>query len=107
MQARLGLFFNILFSYRSRHTFHNLYDWIDRIEQVADFPRLVVVGNKCDLTAREVSYQEAFKMAQTVDARYFEGSLLRMCIDTGLMLKIFILSKTYTLCFYQKVYCKR
>ena len=107
MQAGLGLIFKLFFFYRSRHIFQNLYDWLDRIEQVADFPCLVVVGNKCDLQTREVSYQEAFKIAQTVDARYLEGSLLKTCIETGLMLNVFILSENYTFCFYQRVYCKR
>ncbi|XP_075249245.1 uncharacterized protein LOC142341861 isoform X2 [Convolutriloba macropyga] len=64
----------LMYDVSKRATFANLHEWIERIEEVTDFPRLVIIGNKCDMGVREIERREALAISKSIDADYFEGS---------------------------------
>jgi len=77
--------FALVYSITSRRTFESiteLYDSIERVKEVDDFP-VVIIGNKLDMEKeREVSTKEGKECAKRIKASFFETSAkLRVNVD--------------------------
>ena len=67
----------LVFDLNNRTTFDGMMNWLDEIEaSSAKGIPIVIVGNKCDLTTREISSDEAYEFAETKNIPYFETSAL-------------------------------
>jgi small GTP-binding protein len=65
----------LVYSVDSVGSFKDLTRWINFLQETAD-PRLIVAGNKTDLTKRSVSQEEGQQFADSVSARFVETSAL-------------------------------
>jgi GTPase SAR1 family protein len=64
----------LVYSVGSRASFEHLDVFLQAVVRAKDDPQFVLVGNKCDLTAREVSYDEASVLAASLNCSFFETS---------------------------------
>jgi Ras-related protein Rab-6A len=65
----------LVYSIDSLESFENLARWIHFLQNTAD-PRLIVTGNKTDLSTRTVSQQDGQQFAESVKAEFVETSAL-------------------------------
>eukprot|EP01130_Rhizamoeba_saxonica_P002816 TRINITY_DN1260_c0_g1_i3.p1 TRINITY_DN1260_c0_g1~~TRINITY_DN1260_c0_g1_i3.p1 ORF type:complete len:134 (-),score=22.21 TRINITY_DN1260_c0_g1_i3:51-452(-) len=65
----------IVFDVSRRSTYSHVRRWLEEIESLAS-PDVcvVIIGNKCDLTDRQVTTEEAQEYADSLDVPYFETS---------------------------------
>ena len=68
--------FLLVFSVGNRESFNLINYWFDSIKEVADIRKKVIflVGNKIDLTERQVSNEEAMNFSKMKNVKYFETS---------------------------------
>lgn len=65
----------LVYDVTQRHTFDHIQNWAEQINQYGDLGvTCVLVGNKCDLEHREVSYEEGKALAEERGMRFFETS---------------------------------
>jgi small GTP-binding protein len=67
----------IIFDVTDRHSFENLINWIAEIKECDRYEtdrNIIVVGNKCDLPNRAVTFEEAKIFAKDHNAMYIETS---------------------------------
>ena len=67
----------LVFDLNSRMSFDGMMNWLEEIEVSTEkgIP-IVIVGNKCDLTTREITTDEAYEFAETKNIPYFETSAM-------------------------------
>lgn len=63
----------MVFDLSNRDSFDQLEKWHKMVSDIAN-PKLIIVGNKCDLEKHEVSKEEAEKYAQEKNSQYIETS---------------------------------
>ncbi len=73
MGARVAL---IVFDVQNRGSFFDVKHWIRELKRHSPNTPFILVGNKMDLHKREVSTEEAKRVAQEFSAFYFETSAL-------------------------------
>jgi small GTP-binding protein len=67
----------LTFAVNERKSFEAIDKWMKQIhENASEDVKIVLVGNKCDLTDREVQYKEGEALAQRYRIRYIETSAL-------------------------------
>ena len=73
--------FLLVFSVGNRESFNLINYWFDSIKEVVDIRKKVIflVGNKIDLTEREVSNEEAMNFSKMKNVKYFETSAKTNC----------------------------
>lgn len=64
----------LVFDISRKESFNDLSKWIEKFVSVEPKSPIVIVGNKCDLENREVSYDDAQKFAANLGYKYFETS---------------------------------
>ena len=64
-----------MFDFSRRSTFEDIKKWLKEIQTYScDKIELVLVGNKCDLTKKEISIEEAEEYAQKEKLDFYETS---------------------------------
>ncbi len=67
----------IIFDVTNRETFNRATKWFNELSNYAEGkPKIVLVGNKIDLPNREISREEANKLAKEYNCEFFEVSAL-------------------------------
>jgi GTPase SAR1 family protein len=65
----------IAFDVTNRESFNRATKWFQEMKEFAEGnPRLILVGNKIDLQNREISNEEATKLARQFDCKFYEVS---------------------------------
>jgi len=65
----------ITFDVTNRESFNRATKWFQEMKEFAEGnPRLILVGNKIDLQNREISNEEATKLARQFDCKFYEVS---------------------------------
>jgi len=65
----------IAFDVTNRESFNCATKWFQEMKEFAEGnPRLILVGNKIDLQNREISNEEATKLARQFDCKFYEVS---------------------------------
>jgi small GTP-binding protein len=66
----------LVFDLTDRGTFEKLRDWMTQIQNFVnrDSLAIVLIGNKCEMETKEVTKEEAEKMASEFDIKYIETS---------------------------------
>ena len=64
----------VVFDITSKSSFDSLTEWIQILQQDNDDINFLIVGNKCDLEEREVSYEQASQFAKNLKMEYIETS---------------------------------
>ena len=65
----------VCYAVNDRNSFHSVQNWLNQINQLAgDNTVIVIVGCKCDIHPREVSQEEANRLAAENNVSYFEVS---------------------------------
>jgi small GTP-binding protein len=67
----------LFFDLSDRHSFEALSYWLNLIEENTNaLPSIVLVGNKCDLSGRELAESEIQEFCRVRELQYFEASAL-------------------------------
>ena len=67
----------IIFDITNRETFNRAAEWFNELSQFTEgSPKIILVGNKIDLPNREITNNEAAKLAQEYNCQFFEVSAL-------------------------------
>jgi small GTP-binding protein len=67
----------VIFDVTDRHSFKNIINWIAEIKECDRYKtdkNIIIIGNKCDLRNRAVTFEEAKIFAKDHDAMYIETS---------------------------------
>ena len=74
----------LVYDVTNRKSFNDLNTWLSDIKNITDQVSIILFGNKCELTQREVKKEEAEKFAKDHKIPYIETSAkLRTNIDEG------------------------
>ena len=66
----------IIFDVTNRETFEKARKWFQELKNLEKNPTIILVGNKIDLPNREISNEEAEKLAKEYNCEFFEVSAL-------------------------------
>ena len=65
----------IIFDYTRRETFNRAQQWFEELYNFADNnPRTILVGNKCDLSDKQIDQEEANNLAKKYNSNFMEAS---------------------------------
>ena len=64
----------VVFDVTSQKSFNNVLRWLEQINEKTNNVVIVLFGNKCDMEEREVSREDAEKLAKEHNLSYFETS---------------------------------
>ena len=67
----------IIFDITNRATFKRAAEWFHELKQFTEGnPKVILVGNKIDLPEREITNEEAYKLAKEYKCQFYEVSAL-------------------------------
>jgi len=66
--------FILVYDVSNKKSFNDLNMWLSEIKDVTDQVSIILFGNKCELTKREVTKEEAEKFAKDNKIPYIETS---------------------------------
>ena len=66
----------IVFDLTNRESFKNVNLWLEKIKEIFEYPRIILLGNKADINKEkwQVSSEEAKKYAEKLNLKYFKTS---------------------------------